>query len=216
MEAPEGYWVTDADPTLISRDPDAAIRDVVWCTPDGAVANAAQQGASPVGGCPSDPFAVTAVYAFMPNIRPDAQATIDLVLDTEDAGCNDIWTNTFGARVANIMLPVRSNDVSIMTSCEPDIAIEKYDTEGDESLSVALASGGSYSVADAIATDADTVGEAADLSTTDGATDIAFTVVNNGTEPLVDVVVGDSVTTGEATVEAMSCTFPGEPDPTPG
>ncbi|MFV0254185.1 MAG: SdrD B-like domain-containing protein [Beutenbergiaceae bacterium] len=124
-DAPDGYWVTNADPSLISRDPNNAITDVVWCNPDGTIANLAQQIPGAIGGCPTGDYDVSAVFAYAPNIPVGATTSLDLVLDTEAAACDSLWTNTFGARTDQIALPIRSNDVSAMTQCEFDLALQK-------------------------------------------------------------------------------------------
>jgi len=42
---------------------------------------------------------------------------VRLELSTDGAQCNDLWTNTFGARTTAIRLPIRSNDVSVQVNC---------------------------------------------------------------------------------------------------
>lgn len=115
------YWVTADAPGTISRDPNAADDDTTWCDAIGGVIVS-----GPTDGlCPQNAFEVTAVYAFLGNVRPDASRSIELVLDTEQASCGDLWTNAFGARVDEILLPIRSNDVSAMVACEYDLALNK-------------------------------------------------------------------------------------------
>ena len=109
-------WVTADPPATISRDPLVSFTNGgnVWCQVS-------------AGGCPTG-TAVTATYTHIPgDLNPGEILELELALDTQDHGCNDIWTNTFGARVDNILLPIRSNDVSIMVeSCPvPEIDIEK-------------------------------------------------------------------------------------------
>lgn len=123
---PQGYLVTDATPSEISRDPDNAYTDVLWCNPgESTPVNAATAEPGAIGGCPTTAFEVTAVFAYLAPIPVQETGSLSLVLDTEGAECDDIWTNTFGARTANIALPVRSNDVSVMMQCDPEVDIEK-------------------------------------------------------------------------------------------
>ena len=116
-------WVTSDPPATISRDPLVSFTNGgnTWCQVS-------------AGGCPTG-NAVTAVYTHVPgDLNPGDILELELALDTQNHGCNDLWTNTFGARVDNILLPIRSNDVSIMVeSCPvPEIDIEK-DTNGVDS-----------------------------------------------------------------------------------
>ena len=109
-------WVTSDAPATISRDPLVSFTNGgnTWCQVS-------------AGGCPTG-TAVTAVYTHIPgDLNPGEILELELALDTQNHGCNDLWTNTFGARVDNILLPIRSNDVSIMVeSCPvPEIDIEK-------------------------------------------------------------------------------------------
>ncbi|MFV0430057.1 MAG: SdrD B-like domain-containing protein [Arachnia sp.] len=220
---PQGYWVTNATPSQISRDPDAAIRDVTWCTFDGTTAtqaNTAEASSDAIGDCATltSAYDVTAVYAFVRDALPDTTVSLDLVLDSENAACSDIWTNTFGARIndGTIDLPIRSNDVSIMTGCAPGVQVKKYDTnDGSDTISATFADGTTSTIY-AGAHDAETPAKAVDLGAAGGTSDVRFTVTNTGTEPLVDVVVSDELTLGDATVSDMSCTFPGASQPTSG
>lgn len=220
--APDGYWVTNADPAAISRDPENGIEEVVWCTSDGlggwTQANASQANTDAIGNCADidNNYQITAVFAFLNDVVPDTNATLDLTLDSENSSCSDVWTNTFGSRVNQIGLPVRSNDVSIMNNCNPKIDIEKYDTnDGPDDLSVTLADDSELTIAEG-AHDADSAADAVDLSRAGGEEALSFTITNNGTENLVNVVVTDTITSGEATITDMACTFPGETDPTSG
>lgn len=45
---------------------------------------------------------------------------------------------------------------------------------------------------------------------------IVFTATNSGRVPLFDVTVTDELLSGDTTVQDVSCTFPGESEPTPG
>lgn len=220
--APQGYWVTNADPTKISRDPENGITDVLWCTSDGSggwtPANTAQANPDAVGDCSTieNAYQITGVFAFLNDVIPDTTAALELTLDSESSDCFDVWTNSFGSRVNQINLPVRSNDMSIMNNCNPKIDIEKYDTnDGPDDLSVSLADDSQVTIA-AGAHDADLPADAADLSQVGGEEALSFTVTNNGTENLVNVVVTDMITSGAATISDLACTFPGETDPTPG
>ncbi len=113
-------WVTGDAPGGISRDPLKALDGTVtWCTPAGVV----QVGA---GSCPVTDFDVTATYAKVSGaaLAPDETIELELTLDSETVDCADIWTNTFGARVAELALPIRSNDVSVMVAC-PEVGLAK-------------------------------------------------------------------------------------------
>lgn len=121
----DSYWTTNAEPSEISRDPNAAVRDVVWCDENGDVANADSLATDAIGSCPATGFDVTAVFVNVADILPDSTNSIQVKLDTEGASCDSIWTNSFGARTSDIDLPVRSNDVSIMTQCNYDLALRK-------------------------------------------------------------------------------------------
>lgn len=48
---------------------------------------------------------------------PSATVNIPLRIDTDGMKCGNIMTNTFGARVNQMLLPIRSNDVSLMVPC---------------------------------------------------------------------------------------------------
>ena len=87
------------------------------------------------GTCPAADTDVTASYTLIPgDLNPGETLEIQLTLATVGVVCEEVWTNTFGARVDQILLPIRSNDVSIMTTeCfEAEIDIEK-DTNGAQS-----------------------------------------------------------------------------------
>ncbi len=113
-------WVTGDAPLTVSRDPLKALDGATtWCTPAGVV----QLG---TGACPATDFDVTAIYANVTGaaLPPDETIELELTLDSETVDCADIWTNTFGARVAELALPIRSNDVSVMVAC-PEIGLTK-------------------------------------------------------------------------------------------
>lgn len=129
------YWVTSAAPNLISRDPDVAYNataglqtgEVTWCT---AVGGTPVPGSS--GTCPTNAWQVTAVYIDVFGTQtatasgvttrvalgPDVTVTVPLRIDTDGMSCGNIMTNTFGARVDQVLLPIRSNDVSLMVPCQ--------------------------------------------------------------------------------------------------
>ena len=116
-------WVTADPPGTVSRDPLVSFTNGgnTWCQVS-------------AGGCPTG-TAVTATYTQIPGpLNPGDILELELALDTENHSCEDIWTNTFGARVDQILLPIRSNDVSVMVEqCPvPGIDIEK-DTNGFDS-----------------------------------------------------------------------------------
>ena len=115
----QSVWVTADDPSTVSRDPDNAITDTVWC--DGAT-----QVGGPAGGvCPVAAADVTAIYAVMNDVPVGGSVTGQLELANTGHECDDIWTNSFGARHDGTLLPIRSNDVSIMVNCEFDLALAK-------------------------------------------------------------------------------------------
>ncbi len=114
----------------ISRDPAVSVDGAApntWCD---AVGGTAVIGS---GTCPATPELVTATYTHIdsasnpgdPILNPNSTLDLRLTLDSEGVECDDIWTNTFGLRTAEILLPIRSNDVSIMVNCEFDLALEK-------------------------------------------------------------------------------------------
>ena len=130
----DSVWVTAAPPSEISRDPALATSltetapgvpidgAVTWCDGVGGSEVAGPTG----GGCPATIYDVTATLStFAGPVAPGASMTQTLTLDSESVECDDIWTNTFGARVDQIFLPIRSNDVSIMVKCEYDLALDK-------------------------------------------------------------------------------------------
>lgn len=132
VDGATSYWVTAASPESVSRDPDAAFSETqalgsetVWCD---AVGGSPVPG-SPAGACPLTPFQVTAVYVFVAEeLAPSATAAVTVNIDTEGSQCEQLYTNTFGARVdgLGIDLPIRSNDVSLMTAdCQYDLALRK-------------------------------------------------------------------------------------------
>ncbi|MEM7532785.1 MAG: SdrD B-like domain-containing protein [Chloroflexota bacterium] len=100
-------------PAGISRDPDRTWNDNTWCD---AIGGSVQNG----GGnpCPATAADVTAIYAILDGpINPNDSASITLELEPQNYECDDIWTNTFGMRAYQLLLPVRSNDVSMMPGC---------------------------------------------------------------------------------------------------
>ncbi|MFV0461564.1 MAG: hypothetical protein ACK5MT_22660, partial [Actinomycetales bacterium] len=116
------YWVSGDAAETISRDPDKTLATNTWCD---AVGGTVQNGIGTDADCPQDPYQVTAVYATLAPIDPGITSKLTLTLDTENASCADIWTNNFGARTANVELPMRSNDVTIMSQCVFDLALQK-------------------------------------------------------------------------------------------
>ena len=125
-------YVTSDAPGTVSRDPLLSFTQGTntWCD---AVGGAVVNGAT--GTCPAAAADVTASYTLIPgDLNPGETLEIQLTLATVGVVCEEVWTNTFGARVDQILLPIRSNDVSIMTTeCfEAEIDIEK-DTNGAQS-----------------------------------------------------------------------------------
>ena len=115
-------WVTGDAPTSVSRDPARALADTTWCdaTLDAGTPGTVQNGVGVNADCPATNSDVTAVYVLLDGgagLVPDATASVRLELDTEGAQCDDVWTNTFGARTSAILLPIRSNDVSVQVNC---------------------------------------------------------------------------------------------------
>ena len=125
-------YVTGDAPATVSRDPLLSFTQGTntWCdAAGGAVVNGG------TGACPASDADVTASYTLIPgDLNPAETLEIQLTLSTVGVVCEEVWTNTFGARVDQILLPIRSNDVSIMTTqCfEAEIDIEK-DTNGVQS-----------------------------------------------------------------------------------
>ncbi len=118
-------WVTSDDPSTISRDADVTVGNTIntWCDTIGGTVQSAPTVPS---ACPMTPEEVTATYTLVDGpIAPNETVELQLTLDSEDDRCNDTWTNTFGARTNEIGLPIRSNDVSIMTSCTHDLNLKK-------------------------------------------------------------------------------------------
>ncbi len=115
--------VTGDAPLTVSRDPLVSVDGAApntWCTaPGGTVVIGS-------GTCPATAEDVTASYSNVPGpLAPGSTLELRLTLDSEDSTCGDHWTNTFGARVDQILLPIRSNDVSVMVECEFDLALTK-------------------------------------------------------------------------------------------
>ncbi|MFV0260006.1 MAG: SdrD B-like domain-containing protein [Acidimicrobiales bacterium] len=114
-------WVTGDPATSVSRDPDAALAATTWCA---NVGDTTPQTGS--GTCPQTAEDVTATYStWSGSLLPGRSYTQTLTLDSQGAACDDIWTNTFGSRAAQLGLPIRSNDVSIMVDCQYDLALRK-------------------------------------------------------------------------------------------
>ena len=120
------------DPTTISRDPAVADSGTTWCDA-AAGGTAVAAGLAPAAGtnpCPADLTEVTAVHFDLGTLDKGATELLEVHLETVGATCGDIWTNNFGARTSGLLLPIRSNDVSVMAGfCDPAIDIEK-DTNG--------------------------------------------------------------------------------------
>ena len=117
--------VSADDPLTISRDPDRAELETVWCS---GVGGTVVHAGDAIGAqaCPATAEDVTATFSVTNGpLNPGDTLTQTLTLDTEDHECDDIYTNTFGAQTDQIFLPIRSNDVSIMVNCEHDLALEK-------------------------------------------------------------------------------------------
>ena len=112
------YYVTADAPASISRDPNNSYTLTSWCS---AVGGTVVNGVGTDAGCPKTAYDVTAVYVVVTGagefVAPEATKTISLTLDTENADCSAVYTNTFGARIDQVLLPIRSNDVSIMVKC---------------------------------------------------------------------------------------------------
>ena len=129
--APAGSTVLySADaPGTISRDPSVAeAGGTTWCdAPAAGTAVAAGLGATAgTGACPASADDVTAIHIDLGTLDRGATEFIEIQLTTVGAECGDIWTNNFGARTFGLLLPIRSNDVSVMSGfCEPSIDIEK-------------------------------------------------------------------------------------------
>lgn len=126
----ETYYVTKDAPSTVSRDPNATAESNVWCVwdPTGQTSS----GLAPVGkpgasasDCPTNPYEVTAAYivatADGEYVNPEKSKAVRLILDTENASCDSLYTNTFGVRVGDgtnpDQLPMRSNDVSALVKC---------------------------------------------------------------------------------------------------
>jgi len=113
-------WVTGDPAGSISRDPLVALANNTFCDAAGGTAqNTAQNPSAVDANCPTTNAEVTGVYVLIDGqtLLPGQSASVKLTLDSEDAECNDVWTNTFGFRTPNIALPTRSNDVSVMVGC---------------------------------------------------------------------------------------------------
>ncbi|MEM7537989.1 MAG: SdrD B-like domain-containing protein, partial [Chloroflexota bacterium] len=82
---------TNADPATVSRDPDNTVAS--WTASVGQA---------------------TAVRAAFTSTPPSGNHQVVLTIDTDANVQNDLYSNTFGGRTADILLPVRSNDVSVM------------------------------------------------------------------------------------------------------
>ncbi len=160
------------DPTTISRDPAVADSATTWCDA-AAGGTAVAAGLAPAAGtnpCPADATEVTAVHFDLGTLDKGATELLEVHLETVGATCGDIWTNNFGARTSGLLLPIRSNDVSVMAGfCDPAIDIEK-DTNGlqsDEPTGATIVAGdpvtwtyvventGDVALADAVVADSD-------------------------------------------------------------
>ncbi|MEM7539224.1 MAG: hypothetical protein AAF639_44110, partial [Chloroflexota bacterium] len=82
---------TNADPATVSRDPDNTVAS--WTASVGQA---------------------TAVRAAFTSTPPSGNHQVVLTIDTDANVQNDLYSNTFGGRTSDILLPVRSNDVSVM------------------------------------------------------------------------------------------------------
>ncbi len=111
--------------TSISRDPDASELANTWC--DAPAGGTAVFGAGP---CPASNADITAVYVDVGTLPFPGSQFLTIDLATSGNECDDVYTNSFGARTDDILLPIRSNDVTAMVGfCEPGVDIEK-DTNG--------------------------------------------------------------------------------------
>jgi len=159
------FLYTSDDPNTISRDPDVSETVNTWC--DAVTGGAAIIGS---GACPTDATTVTAVRADLGTL--DAGQTRRITLDVATLGneCGDVYTNNFGGRTDNILLPIRSNDVtSTVGFCDPSIDIEKStdDVDADTPTGPQIVTGdpvtwtyvvvndGDVALADATVTDSD-------------------------------------------------------------
>ena len=120
-------WVTADNPNDVSRDPDLSLEANTWC--DG-VGGPVVSG--PAGACPTTPEEVTGVYGLLEGndgLLPGETATLTLTLDPVGIVCEGLWTNTFGLRMDEILLPIRSNDVSVMAAgCDLADLEDSYST----------------------------------------------------------------------------------------
>lgn len=140
VAAPAGATVLySAEPaTSISRDPAVAETATTWCdAPAGGDPVIAGLGAAAgTAPCPATAAEVTAVHFDLGTLDKGATEVLEIRLTTVDADCGDIWTNNFGARTSGLLLPMRSNDVSVMAGfCDPTIDIEKATNGLDSDVS---------------------------------------------------------------------------------
>ncbi|MEM7130349.1 MAG: hypothetical protein AAF702_28755 [Chloroflexota bacterium] len=121
----ETILYTNETPANIHRDPNAPSNQVgggtTWCDGIGGMA-IIDSG----DGCPASAADVTAARVEIATMTGGEARTYELTLDTVGTS-NDchVWTNTFGSRTDAIWLPVRSNDVTIMSGCSRSVDIEK-------------------------------------------------------------------------------------------
>ncbi len=131
----ETFEFTMQDPALISPDPDDPSNQpagaTVWCAAFGGA------------GCPADASEVTAIRVTSTSAMTGGeQRNLTLTLQTVDNSCDDVYTNNFGSRTDSLLLPVRSNDVSVVARWCPEIDLEKAtngvdsDTPTGESIPV--------------------------------------------------------------------------------
>ncbi len=120
-------------PGSIPRDPDEAVNGgTTWCTDvSGGTATFGS------GACPTGPDSVTAVMITRTALTPGQSRSWTLNLTTSDNACDDVYTNSFGARAVgtaqaaptptatDMALEMRSNDVSAMVACTVDLALTK-------------------------------------------------------------------------------------------
>ncbi len=132
MAATDTVLYTADPPATVKRDPDEASTTNTWCT-----ATSAGTKTFGTGACPTGNATVTGIMVRRPTFGPGTSNNLSLSLTTTGNKCDDLYTNTSGARASgtprtaptptdkDIRLEQRSNDVSAMVNCKVDLALTK-------------------------------------------------------------------------------------------
>ncbi|MCD5389813.1 MAG: peptidoglycan-binding protein [Candidatus Pacebacteria bacterium] len=102
------YYYTDADPTTINMAPSVSVENILGGAQ--SIWTLGTANTPPAGMTKSD---VTAVRAFGPALAADAICQLQLKIDVNNNLPGDVYSNSAGAAITGVTLPVQSNSPSV-------------------------------------------------------------------------------------------------------